>query len=677
MPRNITVTFEDGSTHVYQNAPDDVTPEQVTARASKEFGKSVSALDGGRGQQPAKGAPELLARPAETPQPQGPASPNVTATGGAGYSGPQDPRMMAAMGGGRLPRIATQNILEGAAGVGDAVVNTPNRLWNLLGMAPELISGGQLSKLTGTVPFEPTPDNMVLQNLLRRGGGLTPETGGERAAAKIGQFIGGAGAGGGINPNALGRSLMTAGGAGLGAAAANEVAPNSMLAELTGAVIGGQAGSTAAGIPGRLARLAQASGGPLPVSAETDIIRLGEQRGVPVKTSDIRPPQTKAGKLLQDTGESVPLIGSGGRVQQQAARQKAVQDALDDYGVGVGQDFRQAVAAELLKKRESLLTRFTGVKESIKDRSQGIVPTTKALQQIDDEIAKNTRVLGDQAAPANQLLADFKSVLQGKDLRTLEEGRKWLGQQLDDPSRAGIKDMLGKSKDAVYGALKSDIETHIAQTIGKPAAESWRKANNSLSSMIGEAEKTSLGNVLNKAEMTPEAIKQLLSSANPSDVARLNANLTSQGRAAARSAVVQKAFDSAFREGKFSEEAFNTALGKELKTSGAFFGAGDRAQLEGLRRLLGATQRASKVGLLPETGAKLSIPVAISGLAGALSSAAGGIATYGSIGALSRAYESAPVRNFLLRLSKLPPQQVSREAQRVIPAIVAIQQEQQ
>lgn len=49
MPRNITVTFADGTSHVYQGAPDDVTPEQVEERAAKEFGKRVTALDGGRG----------------------------------------------------------------------------------------------------------------------------------------------------------------------------------------------------------------------------------------------------------------------------------------------------------------------------------------------------------------------------------------------------------------------------------------------------------------------------------------------------------------------------------------------------------------------------------------------------------------------------------------------------
>lgn len=48
MARNITVTFADGTSHVYQNAPDDVTPAAVESRASKEFGKPVKSLDGGR-----------------------------------------------------------------------------------------------------------------------------------------------------------------------------------------------------------------------------------------------------------------------------------------------------------------------------------------------------------------------------------------------------------------------------------------------------------------------------------------------------------------------------------------------------------------------------------------------------------------------------------------------------
>lgn len=48
MPRDITITFDDGSQHVYRGAPDDVTPEAVQTRAQQEYGKAVTGIDGGR-----------------------------------------------------------------------------------------------------------------------------------------------------------------------------------------------------------------------------------------------------------------------------------------------------------------------------------------------------------------------------------------------------------------------------------------------------------------------------------------------------------------------------------------------------------------------------------------------------------------------------------------------------
>ena len=56
MPRNITVTFADGTNHVYKNAPDNITPGQVSARAIKEFGRPIKSLDGGRNPEAVKPA---------------------------------------------------------------------------------------------------------------------------------------------------------------------------------------------------------------------------------------------------------------------------------------------------------------------------------------------------------------------------------------------------------------------------------------------------------------------------------------------------------------------------------------------------------------------------------------------------------------------------------------------
>lgn len=48
MPRDITVKFADGTSTVYRNAPDDVTPEQVQSRAEQESGQAVASMDGGK-----------------------------------------------------------------------------------------------------------------------------------------------------------------------------------------------------------------------------------------------------------------------------------------------------------------------------------------------------------------------------------------------------------------------------------------------------------------------------------------------------------------------------------------------------------------------------------------------------------------------------------------------------
>jgi hypothetical protein len=48
MGRNITVTFDDGSSHIYNGVPDNVTPEMAQLRAEKDFtGRKVTGLDGG------------------------------------------------------------------------------------------------------------------------------------------------------------------------------------------------------------------------------------------------------------------------------------------------------------------------------------------------------------------------------------------------------------------------------------------------------------------------------------------------------------------------------------------------------------------------------------------------------------------------------------------------------
>ena len=49
MARDITVTFDDGSSHVYENAPDSISFDQALDRAKKDFSdRGITHIDGGR-----------------------------------------------------------------------------------------------------------------------------------------------------------------------------------------------------------------------------------------------------------------------------------------------------------------------------------------------------------------------------------------------------------------------------------------------------------------------------------------------------------------------------------------------------------------------------------------------------------------------------------------------------
>lgn len=48
MTRDVTVTFDDGSSHVYRNVPDGASPDIVQSRAEIEFKRPVRSLDGGK-----------------------------------------------------------------------------------------------------------------------------------------------------------------------------------------------------------------------------------------------------------------------------------------------------------------------------------------------------------------------------------------------------------------------------------------------------------------------------------------------------------------------------------------------------------------------------------------------------------------------------------------------------
>ena len=97
--------------------------------------------------------------------------------------------------------------------------------------------------------------------------------------------------------------------------------------------------------------------------------------------------------------------------------------------------------------------------------------------------------------------------------------------------------------------------------------------------------------------------------------------------------------------------SFATEMRKFDNQINTFFKGKEKAQLKGLQKALEATRRAQDSSVATATGQQL-IPIAT----GAAAVTDLGLTSLiaGTTGGLSRIYESAPVRNALLRLSSAP-----------------------
>jgi hypothetical protein len=445
------------------------------------------------------------------------------------------------------------------------------------------------------------------------------------------------------------QQVAGAAGAGAGAQTAREMGGGT-AAQLAAGLAGGVAGSGAASLGQRMATRA-----PTPA-----IVREAEAAGVPLMSSDVVPPRTFAGRFMQATGEKIPIAGTGGmRSAQQEARQAAVKNLVEDFGADVGTKFDERVAADLLKKRSGLLTRYTDMKQrAMQSAGTAPVAVNRAVAQIDQELA-DLAAMGPAAERTGvvSLLEDFKASLQGQPITRLDEVRKLLGDQITSPQLGVPRDLAAKIPSRVYAALRQDMAEHIKQQGGDRAAREWTVANGSLSSLMRETDNGRLKLALNTGSETPETVRALLFSTKPSDMRALYRNLTPQGRQAAQAAVLQKALQDAARDGldNLSPKVFANQLRKLGDQVGVFFPEVDREKVEGLRRVLIATQRAGEAAAAPPTGVQAVPFFGGAFLADMLGGA--GAATAGAVtaGGLARVLESKPMRGLLIKMAATKP----------------------
>jgi hypothetical protein len=646
-----SITTKDGIT--INNIPDNIAPD------ADELKQRVASIRAGGGAQ---------------------AEPKTTAAGlaGAATRGLALPVTGAALGALAGAPIGGVGAIPGAlAGAGTAAI---------IGIVGDPIVD-TVNNLFGTKYQRPTE---AMEDLLTRIGVAEPKTEAERIVQAT--AAGAAGAGGTV---AAGRAIQTA--AGQAAPVTREVGrmlgaqPISQIAGGAGAGAAGQAakeqgmgagvqiaaslagGITGAAAPRAVQRLKQ---GPTIAQTPTttpaqqlaqEDIEAAERAGVNLMTSDVVAPRTFPTKIIQTTGERIPLVGTAGvRRAQQEQRINAVRNVLREYEADDYAKLSENVLKDLATKRSADISKYSQAKNEVIDRlsEKGIVPLDNANKAIDEQITSLARRKSPAADEAIERLSEIKTNLQNRDLFQLEAYRRDELSKvfMDDPARPlspAAREVGEKALRAVYDPVRQDMGAFIRQTGERRDFEKWMIANKRLAETAGDMKNASLKTVLLKGDATPEVIQRLLFNGKPSEVRALYSKLTPQGQSNARAAVLAKAADdSAIQaaEGKIVlPDQFARNVQKMGNSVGVLFKGDDLKRVEDLMRVLNITKRAREAAETPSTGVQAVPFVAGSLMTQLLGSAFAGASATAGIGLLARAYESAPVRNLLLKLRDAKP----------------------
>lgn len=391
-----------------------------------------------------------------------------------------------------------------------------------------------------------------------------------------------------------------------------------------------------------------------------EVVQAGQREGVRVLTSDVNPPTTQIGNLARATGERIPYAGTGGqRAAQQSERVGVARAIAEEYGVTGTDDFVGAVSADLNRTRGRILSGLTNRKDRIIDGVQGAVDAPLAVRAIDEQIARLNGINNTAFAPVVQQLQNFRTVLtSGKSLRQIEGNRRLLGDMFSDPNLANVRGDGQKALNAIYGPLREDMANFVRANAGEGAANALRNTNERLATMVGELEATNFRRALGTADTTPENVARLLFSKNESDVRRLAENLSPQGRSNAQSAIIYRAIESAGdidAVAGLSPQKFANAIERYSRNIGVVFSKEDSLRLQGVQRLLQATQRASEAAAMPLTGVQNAVPIAAVALTDVLGSGGAALTTGAIGGLLARVYESPAMRNRLIGLARSQP----------------------
>lgn len=401
-------------------------------------------------------------------------------------------------------------------------------------------------------------------------------------------------------------------------------------------------------------------------------VEYAAKNNLPLLTTDVVEPKTALGRGVRNIGEQVPFIGTSGiKSAQQSARVGEIDNLKNAYHEISDDEIYKSLTSAKSKYKQVVADRYNSIGAQMGDAEIPIDGTVSAIQ---NEIKALTRggVIQDKdtISKLQNVLNDISSGPQ--TYQQMRDNRTFVREALKSENPSTQADRV---VNRVYDAMTNDITRAVASKAGDDAARKLKQVDQLFASEVRTQKKTKLKNIFEKGDIKPEEATKALFSTDVSDVKAVYGALDNAGRAKARAAIVNKFIQSAGEN--TSPEKFVSAMNRYEKQFDVFFKGAEKKQLEGLKAYLNATRRAGQAQLDPQTGQKLIPWLSIGGVADF--STTGGVATglTASIAGLSRAYESKPVRQAMIRLANTPKggEAYQKAVNAVNSAMVAAQQQ--
>lgn len=381
-----------------------------------------------------------------------------------------------------------------------------------------------------------------------------------------------------------------------------------------------------------------------------DVARFADERGLPLMTSDVVPPTTFAGGSARSLGEKIPIAGTGApRADQQAARVNEIKKLSEQYGIPKDTE----IVASLNRKADKLSS-AAGKRYDATISAMGDTPIQldSTIKTIDDQIAKYTRPGAVQNPSVIKALQDFKDQITAGDnnLELLRQNRT-LFREIIKGEDTVLSDSAKRINDDVYRAITQDMQKGVESKLGTQAASALKQVDGIWAREAQQLKNTKLKNIFSKGEIKPEEATKMLFSNDRTEAKTLYDALDKKGRDNARAAIISRAAERANE----SPERFANEMKKLRSQADIFFRGEEKKQLEGMINYLEYTRQAGKAPVVTATGQQaLQVGAPVGVMTDIATTGGLGTGAFATIGMASRAYESKPVRQLMLRMASIP-----------------------